>query len=96
LKELLTSAPILRVAYLDEDFIVCTNACKEGISGLLTQNGHVVCYDSRKLKENEMTYSTHELDLETIIHALKIWRHYVMVKKFELRTKHSGLEYLFE
>jgi hypothetical protein len=30
LKQLLTSAPILRIADPNEDFVVCTDACKEG------------------------------------------------------------------
>jgi hypothetical protein len=30
LKELLTDAPILKVADMDEDFVVCMDACKEG------------------------------------------------------------------
>jgi hypothetical protein len=52
LKQLLTSAPILRIV-ANEDFIVCTNPCKEGLGGVLTQNGFVICYESRKLKEHE-------------------------------------------
>ena len=52
LKQLLTSAPIIRIVDPNEDFIVCTNACKEGLGGVLSQNGHVVCYESRKLKEH--------------------------------------------
>jgi hypothetical protein len=66
---LLTSAPILKVAYPDEDFVVCTDACKEGLGGVLTQNGHVICYESKKLKEHEINYATHELELGTIVHA---------------------------
>jgi hypothetical protein len=31
LKYLLTSAPILRISYPNEDFIVCIDACKEGL-----------------------------------------------------------------
>jgi hypothetical protein len=50
LKELLTSAPVLKIADPIEDFVVCTDACKEGLGGVLTQNGHVICYESRKLK----------------------------------------------
>jgi hypothetical protein len=38
LKSLLTSAPILRIAGPDVDFVVCTNACKEGLNGVLSQN----------------------------------------------------------
>jgi hypothetical protein len=56
----LTSAPILKIADLDEDFVVCTDACKEGLSGVLTQKYHVVCYESRKLKEHERNYATHD------------------------------------
>jgi hypothetical protein len=65
LKHLLTSAPILRIADPNEDFIVCTDACKEGLGGVLSQNGYVICYESMKLKENERHYDTHDLELET-------------------------------
>jgi hypothetical protein len=51
---------------------------------VLSQNGYVVCYESRKLKEHEINY------------AWKKWRHYLMGKMFELRIDHSGLKYLFE
>jgi hypothetical protein len=50
LNNLLTSALILRIDDPYADFIVCTDACKEGIGGFLSHNGHVVCYESRKLK----------------------------------------------
>jgi hypothetical protein len=75
LKSLLTSDPILRIYCPNEDFIVCTDACKEGLGGLLSQNGYVVFYESRKLKEHEKNYATHDLDLEAIVHTLKMWRH---------------------
>jgi hypothetical protein len=42
LKSLLTSAPILRIVDSDEDFIVCMDACKEGLNGFLSQNEHVI------------------------------------------------------
>jgi hypothetical protein len=96
LKQLLTSAPILRIADPNEDFIVCTDACKEGLGGVLSQNGFVICYESRKLKEHERHYATHDLELAAIVHALRKWRHYLMEKKFELRTDHNDLKYLFD
>jgi hypothetical protein len=63
LKELLTSAPILKIVDPNESFVVCTDACKEGLGGVLTQNGHVIGYESRKLKEHERNYATHDLEL---------------------------------
>jgi hypothetical protein len=68
---LLTSAPILRISYLNEEFMVCTDACKEGLGGFLSQNGFVICFESRKLKEHERLYATHDLDLEAIVQALR-------------------------
>jgi hypothetical protein len=46
LEQLLTSAPILRISNPNEDFMVCTDACKEGLGGVLNQNGFVICYES--------------------------------------------------
>jgi hypothetical protein len=96
LKQLLTSAPILKIADPKKDYVVCTDACKEGLGGVLNQEGFVVCYESRKLKEHEKNYATHDLELATIVHALRKWRHYLMGKRLELRTNHNGLKYLFD
>jgi hypothetical protein len=97
LKEVLTNAPILNIAYPNEDFVVCIDACKEGLGGALTQNGHVVCYESINIKEHERNHVMHDLELAVIVHVLKMWRrHYLMSKKFKPRTYHSGLKYLFE
>jgi hypothetical protein len=95
LKQLLTSSTILRIIELDEDFIVCIDACNEGLGGILSQNGFVICYESMKLKDHERSYATHDLELAAIVHALRKWRHYLMGKRFELRTDHNGLKYLF-
>ena len=82
MKQLLTSSPILRIVDPNEELIVCIDACKEGLGGVLTQNGFVICYESRKLKENERQYATHDLELVAMVHALSKWRHYLMGKRF--------------
>jgi hypothetical protein len=53
--------------------MVCVDASKEGLGGVLTQEGHVIFYESRKLKEHERNYVTHDLELVAVIHALKMW-----------------------
>jgi hypothetical protein len=96
LKQLLTSAPILKIADPSKDYVVCIDACKEGLGGALSQEGFVVFYESRKMKEHENNYATHDLELAAVVHALRKWRHYLMGKKFELRTDHNSLKYLFD
>jgi hypothetical protein len=39
---------------------------------------------------------THDLELAAIVHALKMWRHYLMGRKFVLMTDHCGLRHLFD
>ena len=70
---LLTSTPILRIADPNKEFVVCTDACNDGLGGVLTQEGHVIAYESRKLKVHEKNYATYDLELAAVIHALKMW-----------------------
>jgi hypothetical protein len=96
LKYLLTHVPMLKIAEPDNDFLVCTYACKEGLGGVLMQEGHVIFYASRKLNEHQINYVTHELELAAIVHALKMWRHYLLGRIFVLMIDHCGLRHLFD
>jgi hypothetical protein len=87
---------VLNIVNPNESFVVCIDACKEGLGGVLTQNGHDIGYESINLKEHERNYATHDLELAAIVHTLRMWRHYLMGKKFELRTNHIGLKYHFD
>lgn len=60
------------------------------------KEGNVICYESEKLKEHEKNDATHDIEMVTIVHALKVWRHYVKGIKFELQTDHMSLKYLFD
>jgi hypothetical protein len=59
------------------------------------QDGHVVTYASRQLRKHEVNYLTHDLELAIVVHALKIWRYYLMGKRCELNTDHKSLKYIF-
>jgi hypothetical protein len=96
LKQLLTNSPILKITDPNEEFVICKDACNEGLGGSLNQNGFVICFESKELKEHERLYDTHDLELAVIGHTLKKWRHYLMGNRFELRTDHNGLKYLFD
>jgi hypothetical protein len=87
---------MLKIVDPEVDFLVCTDACKEGFGGVLMQKGSVICYESQKLNEHEVNYVTHDLELVAIVHALKMWRHYLLGIKFVLMTDQCGLWYLFD
>jgi hypothetical protein len=59
------------------------------------QDGHVVAYASRQLRKHEEKYPTHDLELVAMVHALKIWRHYIIGKRCAVYSDHKSLKYIF-
>ena len=59
------------------------------------QEGQVVSYASRKLRKHEENYPTHDLELATVVRALKIWRHYLLGHRCEIYNDHKCLKYIF-
>jgi hypothetical protein len=47
------------------------------------------------LRKHEENYPTHDLELAAVVHALKIWRHYLISHRCELYSDHKSLKYIF-
>ncbi|KAL0313439.1 UNVERIFIED_CONTAM: Transposon Tf2-12 polyprotein [Sesamum radiatum] len=94
LKKRLTSTPILVLPSGSGGYVVYTDASKQGLGCVLMQNGKVIAYASRQLRPHELNYPTHDLELAAIVHALKIWRHYLYGEKFQIFTDHKSLKYI--
>jgi hypothetical protein len=60
------------------------------------QEGQVIYYKSQNINEHEKRYSTNYLDLISIVYALKMWRHYLLERRFVLMIGQCGLKYLFD
>ncbi|RVW20291.1 Retrovirus-related Pol polyprotein from transposon 17.6 [Vitis vinifera] len=80
LKNRLVSAPILTIPSGSGGFVVYSDASHQGLGCVLMQHGRVVAYASRQLKPYERNYPTHDLELAAVVFALKIWRHFLLVK----------------
>ena len=50
---------------------------------------------SQQLRKHELNYPTHDLELAAVVHALKIWRHYLIGHKSDIYTDHKSLKYIF-
>jgi hypothetical protein len=72
---------------MEKDFTVYMDASKQGLGAMLMQDGGVIAYASRKLKQHEELYTTHDLELVVVMLALKLWRHYLVGRNFELKTR---------
>jgi hypothetical protein len=80
---------------MEKSFSIYCDAFGQGLGCVLIQDGHVVAYASRQLRKHEADYLTHDLELAAVVHAIKIWRHYLMEKICELYTYHKSLKYIF-
>ena len=95
LKQRLVSAPILAIPTGSGGLVVYSDASKCGLGCVLMQNGRVIAYASRQLKDYEKNYPTHDLELAAVVFALKIWRHYLYGERCEIYTDHKSLKYFF-
>lgn len=59
------------------------------------QDNAIIAYESRKLKTHEQEYVVYDLELIVVIHALKMWRPYLLGKKFILVTNNIILKCFF-
>ena len=47
------------------------------------------------MRRHEEHYPTHDLGLAAVIHALKIWHHYLLENVCHVYTDHKSLKYIF-
>ncbi|KAA3484483.1 DNA/RNA polymerases superfamily protein [Gossypium australe] len=94
LKALLTEAPVLVRPESGKEFVIYSDASLNGLGCVLMQEGKVIAYASRHLKPHEKNYLMHDLELATIVFALKIWRHHLYGEKCHVFTDPKSLKYL--
>ncbi|GJW76497.1 putative reverse transcriptase domain-containing protein [Tanacetum coccineum] len=63
---------------------------------VLMQREKVIAYASRQLKVHEKNYTTHDLELGSVVFALKIWRHYLYGTKCTVFTDHKSLQHILD
>jgi hypothetical protein len=95
LKFRLMSPLVLVMLDLQKRFDIYCDVCRLGLGCVLMQEGHVIAYASFQLWKHELNYPTHDLELASIVHALKIWRHYIIGTKCQVYTDHKSLKYIF-
>jgi hypothetical protein len=88
-------SPILVMLDMEKPFSIYCDASDQDLGCVLMQDGRVVAYASRQLMKHEVNYLTHNLKLAAVVHAIKIWTHYLMGKRCELYMDHKSLKYIF-
>nr|GEV61958.1 putative reverse transcriptase domain-containing protein [Tanacetum cinerariifolium] len=87
IKHKLCSVPILALPEGSKDFVVYCDASHKGFGAVLMHGEKVIAYGSRQLKVHEQNYTTHDLELGSVVFALKIKRHYLYGTKCIVKGK---------
>jgi hypothetical protein len=95
LKKLLTTSPVLAQPNIAKSFDVYCDASGTGLGCVLMQEGRVIASSLRQLCPHEEHYPTHDLELVVVVHALHIWRHYLLENVAHIFTDHKSLKYFF-
>ncbi|GJX14708.1 putative reverse transcriptase domain-containing protein [Tanacetum coccineum] len=83
-KQKLCSAPILALPEGSEDFVVYCDASHKGLGVVLMQ------------REKVIAYTTHDLELGSVVFALRIWRHYLYGTRCTVFTDHKSLQHILD
>ncbi|KAM2137806.1 hypothetical protein ACFX1Q_009939 [Malus domestica] len=98
LKEMLTSAPIIRPPDWSLPFELMCDASDYALGAVLGQRKdkqpHVIYYASRTLNDAQLNYSTTEKELLAVVFALDKFRSYLLGTKVIIYTDHAALKYL--
>ncbi|KAL0296210.1 UNVERIFIED_CONTAM: Retrovirus-related Pol polyprotein from transposon.6 [Sesamum radiatum] len=77
--------PVLALPDMLKPFTVETDASDFALGGVLMQDGHLVAFGSRKLKDVERRYSVHDKELLAVVHCLRLWQHYLLGSPFVVK-----------
>ena len=98
IKSMLTETPLLAYPNNDDLFVLDTDASDTAIGGVLSQvqGGveKVICYGSFVLSPAQRRYCTTRKELLAVIRFTRQFRHYLLGRRFLLRTDHNCLTWL--
>ena len=96
LKKALTNDPCLKLPDPDGEYEVTMDADEDEatIGAVLTQHGHPIAFESKKLNPHQRNYPVHDKEICAIMHALDRWRSFLLGQHFKIYTDHHSLVYL--
>lgn len=94
IKHALTHAPVLATPDPKKPFEVRCDASIVGVGAVLMQDDNPIAYESKKLDDAQVKWTTTEQELWAVVHALQVWRCYLEGTTFKVITDHNPLVHL--
>jgi hypothetical protein len=96
LKTTMCSTPVLALLDFTKTFVLESDASRKGISTVLMQEGRPLAFTSKQLSERNLGKPIYEKEMLVILHAVELWRPYLLGKHFQIKTDHQSLKYFLQ
>jgi hypothetical protein len=89
-------APVLALPNFQEQFVIETDACAEGVGAVLMQRGQPVAFLSKAFGDKHKHISIYDKEFLAVMMEVEKWRQYIQHQEFIIKTDHQSLSYLNE
>jgi hypothetical protein len=90
------NTPVLALMDITNTFVLECDASRKGIGVVLMQEGRPLSFTSKQLSENNLGKPIYEKEMLVILHAIELWRQYLLGQYFQIKTDHQNLKYFLD
>jgi hypothetical protein len=96
LKTAMCTTPVLALPDFTKTFVLECDASGKGIGVVLMQEGRPLAFTRKQLSEKNLGKPIYEKEMLAILHAVELWRPYLLGQRFQIKTDHQSLKYFLE
>ena len=93
IKKIVSRETLLSYPNFNEPFEIHTDASKQQLGAVISQNKQPIAFYSRKLNPAQVNYTTTERELLSIVETLKEFRNILLGQQIKVYTDHKNLTY---
>jgi len=92
----MTTMPTLAMPNFNDSFTIGADASGDEISAVFSQQGKPLAFISQALGILKRSWSVYIKEMLAIVEAIRIWRLYLLGRKFIIQNDQKSLKYLLE